>query len=79
MFGDNLPVSQSNNNNGSSILKSGYDPKSITGTQKLRGDFKEALELNPTRVTDSQIKDQAALHGRVKGGQAVVRAKNRHC
>ncbi|MDF5717715.1 MAG: hypothetical protein PUP93_28575 [Rhizonema sp. NSF051] len=48
MFGDNLPANESNNSNGSSILKSGYDPKAITGTQKLRGDFKQALELNPT-------------------------------
>ena len=73
MFGDHLPTSQSNNSNGSSILKSGYDPKSITGTQKLRGDFKQALELNPTRVTDSQIKTQAALHGRFKGQAEIVK------
>ena len=73
MFGDNLPTTESNNSNGSSILKSGYDPKTITGTQKLRGDFKQALELNPTRVTDTQIKTQAALHGRFKGQAEMVK------
>ena len=73
MFGDNLPVSQSDNSNGSSILKSGYDSKSITGTQKLRGDFKQALELNPTSATESQIKSQAALHGKFKGQAEMVK------
>ena len=73
MFGDNVPTSQSSSNNGSSIIKSGYDPTAINGTQKLRGDFKNALALNPTSVTDTEIKHYAGMHGKLKGQAEMVK------
>lgn len=66
MFGDNDSAITSSSGNGSSILKSGYDPTQIKGAGKLRGDFTKALDLDPEQAKESNIKQAAKDHGKYK-------------
>jgi len=66
MFGESDSAITSSGNNGSSILKSGYDSTQVKGAGKLRGDFTKSLDLNPEQAKESNIKEAAKDHGKYK-------------
>ena len=66
MFGDQDSAITSSNGNGSSILKSGYDPTQVKGAGKLRKDFTKALDLDPEQAKEGNIKEAAKQHGKYK-------------
>lgn len=74
MFGDNNESAiASTSGNGSEILKSGYNPTQIKGTQKLRSEFSLALDLDPLEAKEGAIKEYAAKHGKYKAMAATVK------
>lgn len=72
MFGENNELTASTNN-GSEILKSGYNPTQIKGTQKLRTEFSQALDLDPEQAKKGVIKEYATKHGKYKAMAATVK------
>ncbi len=73
MFGDASEEITNTNGKGSEILKSGYNPTQIKGTQKLRGEFTQALDLDPEQANVGTIKEYAAKHGKYRAMAATVK------
>ena len=74
MFGDKDDSSlASSSGKGSEILKSGYNPTQIKGTEKLRSEFSQALDLDPEQAKEGTIKEFAKKHGKYKAMAANVK------
>ncbi len=72
MFGD-ASSEITTSGKGSEKLKSGYNPTQIKGTQKLRGEFSQALDLDPEQAKEGAIKEFAQKHGKYKAMAATVK------
>ena len=72
MFGENESAITSSSK-GSEILKSGYNPTQIKGTQKLRTEFSQALDIDPEQAKEGAIKEFAQKHGKYKAMAATVK------